>query len=170
MRHTSQENVGIYLVAANRLLREALARVLSAEDGFHIVGACAAGPDTQSAVLASEATLVLWDNFCAARSDFEFLRKLLTAAPSLKVILVGMPEAEQTFLDSVRAGAAGYILGDVSSEVLISSVRAVLNGEATCPTRMISSLYKYVPGGGIACPKFVHAGRRTSQAWSKSVA
>ena len=154
MRHASQNKVGIYLVAANRLLREALARVLSAEEEFNFVGACAPDAETENVVIASGANVVLLDDFGAARADLKLLTKLISAAPSLKVILVGMPETERAFLDSVRAGATGYVLHDASAEVFISSVRAVLNGEAACPARMIVSLYRYVPGSGIACPNF----------------
>ena len=162
MRHASQDKVGIYLVAANRLLREALARVLSAEAGFNIVGASAPGPDTETSVLVSGATLVLLGDFGVERSDLKLLTRLKKASPSLKVILVGMPETERTFLDSVRAGAIGYVLHDASADVFISSVRAVLNGEAACPARMIVSLYKYVPGSGIACPSFARENRQAA--------
>jgi DNA-binding NarL/FixJ family response regulator len=154
MRHASQNKVGIYLVAANRLLREALARVLSAEEGFNFVGACAPDAETEHMVLASGVNVVLLDDFSAARADLKLLTKLISAAPSLRVILVGMPETEGAFLDSVRAGAIGYLLHDASAEIFISSVRDVLNGSATCPARMLVSLYKYVPGRGSACPNF----------------
>jgi DNA-binding NarL/FixJ family response regulator len=154
MRHASQDKVGIYLVTANPLPREALARALRAEIEFDVVGAHAPDVNTERAVLSSGASVVLLDNFDAARSDLTLLRKLMTAAPSLKVILVGMPETERAFLDSIRAGAIGYVLRDASAEVLISSVRAILNGEAVCPAQMIFSAYKYIPGGGIATPSF----------------
>ena len=69
---------------------------------------------------------------------------------------------DSAFLDSVRAGAIGYVLHDASAEILISSVRAVLNGEAACPARMIVSLYKYIPGSGIACPSFARENRQAA--------
>jgi DNA-binding NarL/FixJ family response regulator len=161
MRHASKNEVGIYLVAANRLLREALAHVLSAEEEFNFVGAGAPDAGTENAVLASGASVVLLEDFGAARDDLKLMAKLISAAPSLKVILVGMPETERTFLDSVRAGAVGYLLHDASTEEITSSVHAVLNGEAACPTQMIVSLYKYVPGSGIACPDFAPEKRQT---------
>jgi DNA-binding NarL/FixJ family response regulator len=159
MRHASKHEVGIYLVAANQSLREALARVLSAEQGFNFIGACAPDADTENVVIASGANVVLLDDFGAARADLKLRTKLISAAPSLKVILVGMPETERAFLDSVRAGAIGYVLQDAPPEVVISSVRAVLNGEAACPARMIVSLYRYAPGSGIACPNFARENR-----------
>jgi DNA-binding NarL/FixJ family response regulator len=159
MRQVSKNEVGIYLVAANRLLREALARVLSADEGFNFIGACAPDAETENAVIASGASVLLLNDFGAARADLKLLTKLISAAPSLKVILAGMPETERTFLDSVRAGAIGYVLHDASAEDFISSVHAVLNGEAACPARMLVSLYKYVPGSGIACPNFARENR-----------
>ena len=159
MRHASKNEVGIYLVAANRLLREALAHVLSEEDGFNFMGACAPDAESADVVIASGASVLLLNDFGVARADLKLLTKLLSAAPSLKVILVGMPETERAFLDSVRAGAIGYVLHEASAEEFISSVRAVLNGEAACPAQLLVSLYKYVPGSGIACPSFARESR-----------
>jgi|HubBroStandDraft_6_1064221.scaffolds.fasta_scaffold392184_2 DNA-binding NarL/FixJ family response regulator len=144
MRHASQDKVGIYLVAANRLLREALARVLRVRGGFRIVGACAPDADTENTVLTSGASMLLLDDFDAARADLTLLRKLASSAPALQVVLMGMPEAEQAFLDSVHAGAIGYVLHDASAEDVVASVRSVLNGEAVCPPQMIATLFRYV--------------------------
>jgi DNA-binding NarL/FixJ family response regulator len=163
MRHASRDKVGIYVVTATRLLRETLAHVLFTEAGFNIVGACAPGSGTESALLKSGASMALLGDFSAARSDLNLLRRLMTAAPSLKVILVGMPETERAFLDSVRAGAIGYVLHDASAGVLISSVRAVLTGEAVCPAQMIVSAYKYVPGSGIAYPSFTRTDKHAAE-------
>jgi DNA-binding NarL/FixJ family response regulator len=170
MRHASQDKVGIYLVAANRLLREALARALSAEPDFDVTGACAPGPGAEGAILASRASIVLVDDFGVARSDLKLLTRLHQIAPSLLVVLLGMPEAELAFIDSVNAGAMGYVVHDASTNEFISAVRAVLNGEGACPPRMIISLYKYQPGSGIACPKFAHTARRIPHTSNKSVA
>jgi DNA-binding NarL/FixJ family response regulator len=152
MRHASQDEVGIYLVAANRLLREALARVFRAESGFDVVGACAPGPDTEYVVLKSGADLVLLDDFSAARSDLRLVAKLMTAAPALRMIVVGTPETESVFLDSVQAGTIVYELHDDLSGDLISSIGAVLNGKSSWPARIFVSLHEYNPGSGIACP------------------
>ena len=164
MRHASKNEVGIYLVAANRLLREALAHVLKAEDGFNFIGSCAPDAETGNTVIASRANVLLLNDFGMARADLKLMTRLASAAPSTKVILVGMPETERAFLDSVRAGAVGYVLHDAPAEEIISSVRAVSNGQSACPARMIVSLYRYVPGRGIACPNFAPENRQAAYA------
>jgi two-component system NarL family response regulator len=132
------------LVATNRLLREALTRVLRTRGGFRIAGACVPEEATGDSALASGADIVLVDDSGAARSGVALVRKLVQAAPSLRVVMIGMPEDEQTFLDSVHAGAVGYVLQDASAEDVVASVRAVLEGEAVCPPRLIVALFRYV--------------------------
>jgi two-component system NarL family response regulator len=144
MRHTSQEKVGIYLVATSRLLREALTRVLRTRGGFRIAGSCVPEAASSESVLASGADMVLVDDSGAARSDLTLVRRLVQSAPSLRVVLLGMPEEEKVFLDSVHAGAVGYVLHDASAEDVVASVRAVLEGEAVCPPRLIVALFRYV--------------------------
>jgi two-component system NarL family response regulator len=144
MRNASQDKVGIYLAAANRLLREALARVLRIRGGFRIVGASAPDAETEKIVIASGTNMLLVDSFNAERSDLTLLRKLVPAAPSLHVVLMGMPETEAAFLNSVQASATESVLHDASVNEVVASVRAVFNGEAVCPPRLIVSLFRYV--------------------------
>lgn len=144
MRHISKDKAGIYLVAANRLLREALTRVLQKRGGFAIVGACSPDAGAADAVLASGADILLLDDLGTGRPDLPLVRKLMAIAPSLRIVLIGMPDEEQAFLDSVHAGAVGYVLHDASAMDVIAAVRAVLNGEAVCPPRLIVSLFRYV--------------------------
>jgi DNA-binding NarL/FixJ family response regulator len=97
MRNASQDEVGIYLVAANRLLREALARVLRIRGGFRIVGASAPDAETEKVVIASGTNMLLLDSFDAERSDLTLLRKLVPAAPILLVVLMGCRKRKQHF-------------------------------------------------------------------------
>ena len=160
MLHGSQREVRIFLVAANPLLREELAHALSAQDGFELVGACAPNDEVVNAIHRSGAYVVLLDDFGPARSDLKILRRLLATTPPVQVILVGMPETEWVFVDSMSAGAVGYVLHDASPDVLISSVRAVMNGEGACPAQMIFSLYKYCCDNGIVFPRFARENKR----------
>jgi DNA-binding NarL/FixJ family response regulator len=152
MRHAVHEKVGIYLVATNRLLRESLTRVLRTWGGFRILGSCAPEADTVDSVVASGADVVLLDDSRTAKSDLTLVRSLLQAVPSLRVVLIGMPDDEQSFLDAVHAGVLGYILHDASAEDVVASVHAVLDGEAVCPPKLVVALFHYVARQGNRVP------------------
>jgi len=52
----------VFLLAENRLLREALLRVLSKKDDIQVVGAGSYGPETIADILATRANVVVLDS------------------------------------------------------------------------------------------------------------
>src|SRR5260370_7402147 len=99
----------VFLVAGNRLLREALAKLL-ARKGFNVCGASAWIPDSNSAVAASGAEILVLDSVTARLSDCPFISTMVTQVPNLKAVLSAMDTNRSIFLESVRHRAAGSIL------------------------------------------------------------
>jgi two-component system nitrate/nitrite response regulator NarL len=62
----------------------------------------------------------------------------------MKVVLFGMEEDAEIFLQSVRAGVSGYLLGDASAEETLAAIRRVAQGEAVCPPRLCLHLFQFV--------------------------
>jgi chemotaxis response regulator CheB len=52
----------VFLLAENRLLREALLRILSKKDDIQVVGAGPGGPETLSEILSTRANVVVLDS------------------------------------------------------------------------------------------------------------
>lgn len=136
--------ISVFLVAENRLLREALARILRKKDDICVAGAAQRFPEAIQQVAESDCDVLVLDCSPDASSYFDFLREAGQRAPRCKVIMVGMKEEEDLFLKAVRAGAAGYLLKDASAMDVAAAVRAVAQGEAACPPRLCLSLFRYV--------------------------
>jgi two-component system nitrate/nitrite response regulator NarL len=62
----------------------------------------------------------------------------------MKVVLLGMEEDAEIFLQAVRAGVRGYLLGDASAEETLVAVRRVASGEAVCPPKLCGHLFQFV--------------------------
>jgi DNA-binding NarL/FixJ family response regulator len=52
----------VFLLAENRLLREALLRILSKKDDIHVVGAGSYGPDACEQIVLTRANVVVLDS------------------------------------------------------------------------------------------------------------
>src|SRR5260370_12385106 len=150
--YSEQRNVGgeksmttdkssVFLVAGNRLLREALAKLL-ARKGFNVCGASAWIPDSNSAVAASGAEILVLDSVTARLSDCSFISTMVTQVPNLKVVLIDMDNNREIFLECVRAGAVGYILKDASAAEVVSGVQAAAQGQAVCPPELCMHLFR----------------------------
>jgi len=134
----------VFLLAENRLLREALARILGKRPDVEVVGAGSPSDFSFKEISAAGSEILLLDSLTSGLPEFHVVRSALRALPALRVLLVGMDEDEGLFLEAVRAGAAGYLLKDASAMEVVASVRALAGDEAVCPPRLCRLLFRYV--------------------------
>ncbi len=158
----------VFLLAGNRLLREALARILRTQGDLSLRGGVPYSPQAIEQIVSSGCQILLVDSVATALSDLQFIREAIHAVPGLKVVLIDMHEDEETFLKAVRAGVVGYVLKDASAIDVVAAVRAVSQGEAVCPPRLCLALFQYASREWTAVPSFhvkVHLGltRRQQQ-------
>ena len=59
----------------------------------------------------------------------EAARKIATACPATRIVMLTVSEDEDDLLAAMKAGASGYVLKGVSSQELLAIVRAVSGGE-----------------------------------------
>jgi DNA-binding NarL/FixJ family response regulator len=137
-------NVAVFLLAENRLLREALVRLLSKKDDIRIVGSAAYSPQVLQQVLAARPDIVVLDSVSKALSQDGLIRSLHGVRPEVGVVMVGMEADESVFLRLVREGVMGYVLTDASAVQVWSAIRDVAAGEAVCPPSLSVSLFRFV--------------------------
>lgn len=64
--------------------------------------------------------------------------------PNFRVLLIGMEETPEVFLEAVRGGVSGYLLKDVAANEVLAAIRSVAKGEAVCPPKLCASLFQSV--------------------------
>ena len=134
----------VFLLAQNRLLREALARILGKKNDIAVVGSSVFSANALDEVTKASPDVLVMDSFGVETAELGFLHELRSILPGLKVVLIGMEPNEQVFLQAVREGVLGYVLEDASAIEVVNTVRAVANDEAVCPPRLCASLFRYV--------------------------
>ena len=139
----SSRQVRVNLLIQNRLLREALVRLIRKRADLLVVGQGAPANTRSAAVLESQCDILLLDSLHAAPESAE-LTDWEPLVGSVKTILIGMDADEKQFLAAVRAGIMGYLLKDASTSDVIAAVRTVSRGEVVCPSRLCSALFRFV--------------------------
>ena len=148
------ERSAVFLLAQNRLLREALAKILDKKTDVQVVGASAFSSTVLEQISAACPDVLLMDSFTAAASHLEFVREVQRCIPAIKVLMIGMDVDEQAFLQAVREGAVGYLLKDASALEVVAALRAVRSGEAVCPRELSLCLFRYVSRQSQQVPSF----------------
>jgi DNA-binding NarL/FixJ family response regulator len=145
----------VFLLAENRLLREALLRILSKKDDIQVVGAGAYGSDMFEEVISTRANVVVLDSVSSVLSEHSVVSKLHRLNPGIRVVMVGMEAEESVFLRVVQAGAVGYVLKDASAMEVARTIRAVAGGEAVCPGSLSGALFQWVARHKPAVPSLL---------------
>jgi len=133
----------VFLLAENRLLREALLRILSKKDDIRVVGAGSYSSSVFEQIILTQANIVVLDSVAPVLSGGA-VGVLLQLNPAIRVVMVGMESDEVVFLRVVQAGAVGYVLKDASALEVARTIRAVAAGEAVCPASLSGALFQWV--------------------------
>jgi two-component system response regulator DevR len=144
--------IPVFLLAENRLLREALVRLLSKKDDIRIVGSGSYSPQILPQILSTTANIVVFDSVSKALSQDRLVHRLREARPEIGVGMVGMEADEGVFLRLVREGVLGYVLTDASAAEVWRAIRDVASGEAVCPPSLSVALFRFVAQPQISLP------------------
>jgi DNA-binding NarL/FixJ family response regulator len=147
------DRVPVFLLAENRLLREALTRILAKKNDLEIVGAAPNTPNALQTIVEISPTILLFDPV-DLRSGLAFLRMMREAAPGVRIIMIGMEENTELLLAAVREGIAGYLLMEASASEIVAAVRFVIKGGAVCPPEMCQALFSHIAMPRVSIPSF----------------
>jgi len=136
--------ISVFLLAENRLLREALAKILNKKTDITVVGSAPLSSGVVLKITASSPQVLLFDPPHNTRGECSIIPPLRKAHPTLKVVMIGMDPDKELFLRAVRDGIAGYVLKDATAPEVADAVRSVAENQAVCPAGLCQALFEYV--------------------------
>lgn len=148
----SQRSVDVFLLAENRLLREALLRVLVKKGDVRVVGAHPYSSAIHDEIVSKAPGIVVLDSSGLSSPNTAVMAGLQASIPGLRIVMVDMDADEDTFLKAVREGAVGYVLKDASAAEVAATIRSVAAGEAVCPPALSAALFRSASQQSSATP------------------
>ena len=147
--------ISVFLLAENRLLREALAKILNKKTDIIVVGSAPLSSGVVLKITASSPQVLLFDPPHNTRGECSIIPPLRKALPTLKVVMIGMDPDKELFLRAVRDGIAGYVLKDATAPEVADAVRSVAENQAVCPAALCQALFEYVARQSPAYPNLL---------------
>jgi DNA-binding NarL/FixJ family response regulator len=139
----TQPKSRVFVAAENRLLQEALARMLTKNGNLEVVGGNSAVPFHAELLFGTQTNILLLASRGKLAEDLPLLRKVRTTTPEVRILLLGMSKDETDFFQCVRAGISGYLLRDASAEEVLEGVRLLQKGEVVCPGALCAVLFRH---------------------------
>jgi NarL family two-component system response regulator LiaR len=87
------------------------------------------GLDALELATQSRPDIVLMDISMPGLNGIEAARRMTSVVPGCRVIMLSMHQDEQRVVESIRAGAAGYVTKDVAVAEVATAIDRVMRGE-----------------------------------------
>ena len=140
----------IVIADDHELARAGLRTMLTDQRGFELVGEASNGQEALLLCRRLQPDLALIDVRMPGMDGLSTCRAVKQECPATSVILVTMHANPEYLFEALKAGAAGYVLKDVSQRELISAVQKVLHGESILNqelmARLLQRLARETPG------------------------
>jgi DNA-binding NarL/FixJ family response regulator len=111
------------------VVREGIRHVLEGEPGFTIVAEASTAADAVRLAETEWPDVVLLDITMPGESGLQAAARIRKLVPDTRILILSMHDNPEYVLESVRAGAHGYLLKDSAATELRQAIRAVRQGE-----------------------------------------
>jgi len=128
MIHPTNDTVRVVLVDDEAMVRVGLRMVLTAEPDIEVVGEAADGAAAVDVVTATDPDVVLMDVRMPVVDGIEGSRRVLAAAPGVRVLVLTTFDEDDYGEAVLRAGVSGFLLKVAPPERLVDAVRTVAAG------------------------------------------
>jgi DNA-binding NarL/FixJ family response regulator len=131
--------IRLLLADDHRMLRESLRRAME-DNGFDVVGEAADGEEAVRLAEKFRPDVVLMDVTMPVLDGVSATRRVRDQIPGTQVVILTMHADREVLVDAIRAGAAGYLVKDCSTEDVVDTIRRAASGETAVSPELAASM------------------------------
>ena len=135
--------IRVLFVEDHQLLADALSAMLAREPDIDVVGVAGTVADAK-AMARERLDVVLMDYRLPDGTGAEATRAIKARWPACRVVMVTALTDDETVLESIQAGADGYLTKDRAADDVVQAVRAAHAGETLLPRTVIVEIARRV--------------------------
>ena len=127
-RKQAPASIRVLIADDHAVVREGIRHVLSSDIGFEVVGEASDGAQAVSLATKLEPDVVVLDLSMPEVSGLDAAARIRATLPGVCILILSIHDHEEYVLQSVRAGAHGYLRKDSSPAELRAAIRALYDG------------------------------------------
>jgi len=143
MNEQEKNTQSVLVVDDHVLFRDGLVSLFRSTSDFHVVDQAGSVKEGVEKAFYHKPDIILMDFSLPDGTGLDATRAILEELPDCKIIFLTVFETDKNLLAAIRLGAKGYMLKNVSSSSLISSLRALAQGEIAMSRKMMSKVLEF---------------------------
>lgn len=136
--------VRVLIVDDHTLFRSGIKALLQRNAEFEVVGEAGDGLEGVKRAKSLRPDVVLLDLHMPGISGKEAVKLISEEAPDCKVVMLTVSEDAEDLIETVQAGARGYLLKNIETDFLLDAIRRAARGEPVMAAQMTGKLLQGV--------------------------
>lgn len=124
------DRIRILIADDNQPFRNGLKTLLLADPDLEVIGEASSGDEVIRMAQTLQPDIILMDLKMPGINGIEATRRILTANPHIRILMLTMFEEDEAVFSALRAGALGYLLKGALKAEILRAIRSVSTGEA----------------------------------------
>ena len=135
--------IKIMLAEDHVLVREGTRELLDREEDLQVVAEAGDGEEAVRLAVERDPDVVVMDIAMPKLNGIEATKRIKEISPTTAVLVLTAYDDDEYIFALLEAGAAGYLLKDVSTTELIEAIRAVQGGESVLDPAIARKVVNY---------------------------
>ena len=132
----------VFVVDDHEMVRRGVTDLLNEADDLTVVGQASTVAQALARVPAMRPDVAVLDVRLPDGSGVELCRELLSRFPELRCLMLTSFPEEQAMMEAFLAGAAGFVIKDITGTDLVAAVRTVGTGRSLLDPRAAAALFE----------------------------
>jgi len=124
------KKITVLLAEDHVVVRESIRQFLEREAQLEVVGEAGDGEEAVQMASQLKPDVIIMDISMPKLNGIEATKQIKALQPSATILILTAYDYEQYIFPLLEAGAAGYLLKDISSRELVNAIETVYKGEA----------------------------------------
>ncbi|MBX9392416.1 response regulator transcription factor [Streptomyces sp. TRM72054] len=146
-RSAAETPIRVFLLDDHEVVRRGVHDLLDDEPDITVVGEAATAEQALVRVPALRPQVAVLDVRLPNGDGVSVCRELRSRMPDLACLMLTSFDDEEALLDSIMAGASGYVLKQIQGSDLVSAVRTVARGQSLLDPSATTRLMARLRGG-----------------------
>jgi DNA-binding NarL/FixJ family response regulator len=144
MEPRKSQPIRILIADDHPIFRDGLKRLLESEGQFKVIGEACDGAEAVQLTRQLGPEVLLLDLAMPRRTGLDAVRELTITTKAVRVILLTAAAEKEQIVQALQLGARGVVLKDSATQILLKSIRAVMNGEYWVGRESVPNLVEYL--------------------------
>jgi DNA-binding NarL/FixJ family response regulator len=136
-------SIRVIVVDDHPIVRQGVRSLLSNYADFEVVGEADSGSSALERVKGLAPDVILLDIRMPGETGVEVVGRLRQTVPEAKILMLSSFDDDDYVTGALRAGAHGYVLKNVSDEMLARAIRDVHYGERVLGPQVMDRMIEY---------------------------